>query len=204
MTSVCVQVRTRGDRDASHCMMCTEFFISMSTGHQINDCGRRRKKYSENRNSKLADQQHQRQKALITTPTEDSNERKVLDRVRIYINGYLDNMTDIEMKRIVAEAGGRVMSVPLPSESQPQLIHIFNRATAAGATHILTSQQLSASKTHRILTTRSRHQVHVVKPEWVVDSIKAGKRRPEREYAVIQVASTRRLPDILRNDFVRW
>jgi len=35
----------------------------------------------------------------------------VLDGVRVYINGYLSDTTDIEMKRIVTQAGGKIMSV---------------------------------------------------------------------------------------------
>ncbi|OBZ70287.1 hypothetical protein A0H81_09888 [Grifola frondosa] len=71
------------------------------------------------------------------------------------------------MKRIVTLAGGQVMH------------------TASGATHILTSQQLSASKTHKLLTSKSKRITHVVRPEWIIDSIAAGKRLPERGYSVI-------------------
>ena len=35
-------------------------------------------------------------------------ETHVLRGVRVYINGYLDNTTDIEMKRIVSLAGGQM------------------------------------------------------------------------------------------------
>ena len=35
-------------------------------------------------------------------------ETQVLRGVRVYINGYLDNTTDIEMKRIVSLAGGQM------------------------------------------------------------------------------------------------
>jgi hypothetical protein len=34
-----------------------------------------------------------------------------LNHTRIYINGYLRDTTDIEMKRIITEAGGRALFV---------------------------------------------------------------------------------------------
>jgi hypothetical protein len=175
----------------------------MCTGHQRSE-GRRHheKEYLEDRKKKLSDQRFQN--ARTSTSTErgvterlGGSRAQILDRVRVYIDGYLDNMTDIEMKRIVTSAGGRIMLVsPLPPFSHRP--HCCDRGTAAGATHILTSQQLSASKTHKILTTKSRHKVHVVKPEWVVDSLNAGKRRSERDYSVIKVAGDRSLLDMLQ------
>lgn len=41
----------------------------------------------------------------------ETSDTHVLRNVRVYINGYLDNTTDIEMKRIVTLAGGQVMCV---------------------------------------------------------------------------------------------
>ncbi|KAA1466316.1 hypothetical protein DENSPDRAFT_768411, partial [Dentipellis sp. KUC8613] len=99
----------------------------------------------------------------------------ILQNVRVYINGYLRDTTDIEMKRRVIEAGGRVMY------------------TAAGATHILTSQQLNGGKTHKLLSSRTPSKVSVVRPEWVLDSILAGKRLPERQYHVVRDESSRTL-----------
>jgi hypothetical protein len=137
----------------------SEILVSYSTGHQVaENGGRGRREYLEFRNKKLRDQM------------QDSSSG-VLRNTRIYINGYLDNTTDIEMKRMITSAGGRVMSV------------------ASGATHILTSQTLSASKIHSIITSQPRNKVHVVRPEWVTDSIEDGRRRSEREYAVIKTAN---------------
>jgi len=61
----------------------------------------------------------------------------------------------------------------------------------------LTSQQLSGSKTQKILTTKARSKVYVVKPEWVIDSVRAGKRKLEREYSVIKIATTESVQDML-------
>ncbi|KAJ8496129.1 hypothetical protein ONZ45_g12572 [Pleurotus djamor] len=112
-----------------------------------------------------------------------NSKASVLKGVRVYINGYLRNTTDIEMKRIVIGAGGSILLTP------------------SGATHILTSQQLSGSKTHKILTAknskRSGHvQVHVVRPEWVMDSIAAGRKVREVDYAVVRDGSMRRIEDM--------
>ena len=116
----------------------------------------------------------------------------------MYIDGYLANSTDIEMKRTVTLAGGEALSA---HPSHLSLTHCAEagyclyRYTASRATHILTSQQLSGSKTHKILTGRCRDIVHVVRPEWVTDSIAAGKRLPERAYAVLPTGSTRKITD---------
>ncbi|KAI0320683.1 hypothetical protein OF83DRAFT_1162287 [Amylostereum chailletii] len=139
-----------------------EHISSVATGHQRSDCRGSRQPYLSTRNQKLADQ---------TAPKETN----VLDNVRVYINGYLRDTTDIEMKRIVAQAGG-------------QTLH-----TASGASHILTSHQLNAAKTHKLLTTKSKVKVHVVRPEWVTDSIAAGKRLSETKYSVIEDKTTNNL-----------
>ncbi|TBU32895.1 hypothetical protein BD311DRAFT_785510 [Dichomitus squalens] len=149
----------------SNIYLRTDHICSAATGHQRSDGRGPRKSYMEVRRDKLA-------KQLPETSTE------VLRNVRVYINGYLDNTTDIEMKRIVTLAGGQVMH------------------TASGATHILTSQQLSGAKTHKLLTTKSKGIVHVVRPEWVTDSIDAGKRLSEKDYAVIKVTNSLKITDM--------
>ncbi|KAJ7682648.1 hypothetical protein DFH06DRAFT_1161739 [Mycena polygramma] len=86
-----------------------------------------------------------------------------------------------EMKRMIVAAGGKVLP------------------TASNATHILTSQHLSGSKTQHILKAKSQSRTpHVVRPEWVEDSIKAGKRRSEREYSVIKDTTTKDLYAMMR------
>ncbi|KAI0723173.1 hypothetical protein C8Q76DRAFT_615315 [Earliella scabrosa] len=143
----------------------SDHICSAATGHQRSEGRGPAMPYIKARVRKLAAQ-------LPETETH------VLRGVRVYINGYLDNTTDIEMKRIVSLAGG-------------QMQH-----TASGATHILTSQQLSGAKTHKFLTTKSKHVVHVVRPEWVTDSIEAGRRLSERDYLVVQNASVGKITDM--------
>ncbi|KAK7695973.1 hypothetical protein QCA50_000613 [Cerrena zonata] len=148
-----------------------DYVTSAATGHQRGDGrGTAQKAYHQSRGKKLAEQ-------LPEKPT--NREANVLWNTRIYINGYLANTTDIEMKRIITLAGGQVLQ------------------TASGATHILTSQQLNGSKTHKLLTGKSKIKPHVVRPEWVMDSVEANKRLPERRYSVIKDSSVSSLVDML-------
>ncbi|KAH9853606.1 hypothetical protein C2E23DRAFT_728241 [Lenzites betulinus] len=146
----------------------SDHISSAATGHQRSEGRGPHKSYLDVRAKKLAEQ-------LPEKPTEGA---QVLRNVRIYINGYLENTTDIEMKRIVALAGGQVLR------------------TAPGATHILTSQQLSGAKTQKMLTSKSKNIVHVVRPEWVTDSIDAGTRLSEREYSVIKTTHMHKITDM--------
>lgn len=152
-----------GERSGHH-------VTSVATGHQVSEGRGNRRLYLQHREQKLGVQRDASESAI--------NEPQVLRNVRVYINGFLNETTDIEMKRIVIAAGGQAL--PTPSD----------------ATHILTSMQLSASKTHKILNAKSRHSVHVVKPEWIFDSIKAGKRLSEREYAIIKNTGSKNLVDM--------
>ncbi|KIK67983.1 hypothetical protein GYMLUDRAFT_36791 [Collybiopsis luxurians FD-317 M1] len=137
----------------------TEHLVSMASGHQVSESRKNHRAYHEERSHKLAVQ-----KESATT--------QIFSNVKVYIDGFLEDTTDIEMKRIVSQAGGQILY------------------SASGATHIVTSQPLNGSKTHKLLTKKSRVPVHVVKPEWVFDSIESGKRRPERDYATLQNKST--------------
>jgi len=104
----------------------------------------------------------------------------ILKDIKIYINGYLESTTDIEMKRIITQAGGQIVG------------------TASQCTHILTSRSLSASKSQQLLNQHSRHKKHVVRPEWVMDSIAAGKRRPERSYRLVNTSASSSLQRFLQ------
>lgn len=71
------------------------------------------------------------------------------------------------------------------SPAVTRLIAFMDRSTASRCTHVVTSQGLNASETHIFLTKNRRNKIHIVKPEWVIDSIAAGRRRPERLYSAI-------------------
>lgn len=73
--------------------------MSLASGHQRSERrGGVNTGYLEDRNKKIADQHE-----------EPISEARLLDNVRVYINGYLSDTTDIEFKRIVCLAGGRIM-----------------------------------------------------------------------------------------------
>jgi len=148
------------------------YVFSTATGHQVSEGRTDRRLYLEDRARKITAQ---------SSEAAEQEQPPILVNVRCYINGFLAGTTDLEMKRLIISAGGKVLP------------------TANNATHILTSQHLSGSKTDHILKSKSRSRVpHVVKPEWVTDSIAAGKRRPEREYSVIKNSTTKSLFDMLQ------
>ncbi|PCH41156.1 hypothetical protein WOLCODRAFT_99947 [Wolfiporia cocos MD-104 SS10] len=151
----------------------SDHISTAATGHQRSECRVNIKSYWEVRTEKLVRQRPEKS---------SGSDGNILRNVRVYIDGYLANTTDIEMKRTVTLAGGQVMN------------------TASGATHILTSQQLSGSKAHKLLTAKTRIKVHVVKPEWIFDSIKAGKRLAEREYSVLKTTAAMSLAHMLKTD----
>ena len=72
--------------------------VSLTTGHQRSDGRAHRQAYVRMRSQKLKDQ---REEVVMG----------VLNNTRIYINGYLQDTTDIEMKRVITEAGGCVVFV---------------------------------------------------------------------------------------------
>ncbi|KAJ6598913.1 hypothetical protein DFH09DRAFT_18382 [Mycena vulgaris] len=147
------------------------YVFSTASGHQVSEGKTNRRLYLEDRTKKIKVQ---------TTEVAVPEQPQVLANVKCYINGYLANTTDLEMKSIIISAGGKVLP------------------TASNATHILTSQHLSGSKTHHILNAKSKSRVpYVVKPEWVTDSIAAGKKRPEREYSIINNSATKNLFDMM-------
>jgi hypothetical protein len=54
----------------------------------------------------------------------------------------------------------------------------------------VTSHHLNGNKTHRLLTSSRGTKPYVVKPEWVMDSVAAGKRLREDKYLVVKISST--------------
>ncbi|OJA13815.1 hypothetical protein AZE42_00492 [Rhizopogon vesiculosus] len=152
----------------------SDHVVSAASGHQRSEMrgGGHRRAYFDERSEKLQVQKNENARDLRPLKRDESREKGgVLSGVRIYIGGYLAGTTDIEMKRIVAGAGGVTLFSP------------------SGATHILTSQQLSGSKTHKHLTSKARNPAHVVRPEWVFESLRAGRKLREWEFAVVKSES---------------
>lgn len=79
--------------------LCTDHISSAATGHQR----------SEGRGPSSAHMSARHRKLAKQLP--ETSDTHVLRNVRVYINGYLDNTTDIEMKRIVTLAGGQITYV---------------------------------------------------------------------------------------------
>ncbi|KAG8787583.1 hypothetical protein FRB91_009695 [Serendipita sp. 411] len=129
---------------------------SCATGHEQNEGRSRISAYKSERGTRLESQREPAKSTLFRG-------------CRIYCNsGYCANTTDLELKQLVAEYGGVVAH------------------TDSGSTHILTSQSLSASKIQQFLTTNARNKKHIVRPEWLFDSISSDKRMREWDYTVIR------------------
>lgn len=78
---------------------CSDYVISVSTGHQVSEGTTNRRKYLEDRAKKL--------KIQMKDKASTRSDPQVLDNVRVYIDGFLSGTTDIEMKRIISGAGGQ-------------------------------------------------------------------------------------------------
>lgn len=88
------------DKHGRYLTMLLDTVVSAATGHQR---GERRgrgdgKQYFEDRNKKLDLQRNQQQASS-----------GALRNVRVYIGGYLNGTTDIEMKRLITLAGGTTL-----------------------------------------------------------------------------------------------
>lgn len=83
------------------------------------------------------------------------------------INGYTGQVTNQQLIAMVTESGGQV-----------------RRILSGSCTHVVTAMPLSGSKTQKELL-RKRSGIPIVRPEWVIESIKAGKRQAEWKYPVM-------------------
>ncbi|KAF4620064.1 hypothetical protein D9613_005350 [Agrocybe pediades] len=80
----------------------TDHIVSCATGHQRSE-GR------ADRSSYMAERTHKLRAQRDDSKGSSSNGKDVLKDVYVYIDGYLESTTDIEMKRLVAQAGGQVV-----------------------------------------------------------------------------------------------
>jgi hypothetical protein len=66
-----------------------------------------RRAYIDEHSERLEVQKHENARSLdLVKENESEGKGSVLSGVRVYIGGYLAGTTDIEMKRIVTDAGG--------------------------------------------------------------------------------------------------
>lgn len=157
---------------------------SCVTGHQRSD-GRRPGIYTKSRSKKLEDQRIQKGR----------EPNGLLSGLKVYVGGYMTGTTDIEMKRIVTLHGGRIMWAIICMYMLMRCLN-YIRNSASGATHILTSQGLSAVKTHKYLYGSARNKAHVVTPQWVIDSIASGKKKSEGDYSVVKNTTQHTLEEL--------
>jgi hypothetical protein len=75
-----------------------DYVSTCTTGHQIAEERTSQRIYHELRNQKLKDQIEK-----------DDTGEKPLKNTYIYLDGYLENTTDIELKRLISLAGGNIM-----------------------------------------------------------------------------------------------
>jgi hypothetical protein len=80
----------------------TDHVSSFSTGHQVSE-GRGYRKTHLDMRARAQKFAHQ------TAEGSMDDKSKVLRQVRVYVNGFLSNTTDIEMKRVVSGAGGQIV-----------------------------------------------------------------------------------------------
>lgn len=83
------------------------------------------------------------------------------------INGYTGQVTNQQLIAMVVAAGGQV-----------------RRILSKSCTHIVTAMPLSGSKNEKELL-RKRSGLPIVRPEWVTESIRIGKRQAEWKYPVM-------------------
>jgi nucleotidyltransferase/DNA polymerase involved in DNA repair len=117
------------------------------------------RKYMENKNNKLHEQ--------FTAQATGSRLSNLFQGITIHVNG-LTNPSHAELRQLMAQHGGR-------------FVNYFSRSTV---THVICSSLTDAKiKIHQ----RERVPTPIVRPEWVVDSIKAGQLLPINEYALAQL-----------------
>jgi hypothetical protein len=88
----------------AHLMSLPVYCFSTASGHQVSEGRGSRRAYLEHAGQKLG---VQRAAAKETGPAQP----QVLVNVKCYISGLLENTTDLEMKRVIVSAGGKVLYV---------------------------------------------------------------------------------------------
>ncbi|KAJ4380943.1 hypothetical protein N0V85_008695 [Neurospora sp. IMI 360204] len=113
-----------------------------------------------------------------------SNSRKIFDGLNIYVNGSTHPLiSDHKLKQVLAENGAR-MSIHL---GRRQVTHVIlgkptGRNTGAGG-------GLAGGKLEKEIRRVGGCGVKYVGVEWVLESIKAGKRLPEARFANLKIAA---------------
>ncbi|OAV91473.1 hypothetical protein PTTG_05093 [Puccinia triticina 1-1 BBBD Race 1] len=142
--------------------------VSAATGHQQSN-GRSASSSSHYNATRLSKLRAQAKPA----------ETNILKQVVVYINGYTGTeVTNQALIGMIQSAGG---------ETRPVL--------SAACTHIVTAMPLSAKKAQQEIE-RRKAGPRIVQPQWVLDSIRLGKRQPEWKYPVQQSHTQNRISSI--------
>ncbi|GAA97265.1 uncharacterized protein L969DRAFT_84299 [Mixia osmundae IAM 14324] len=100
----------------------------------------------------------------------DERINDIFARVSVYFNGYTgEDLSNQQLKRLLEQGGGR-WSFAFGKR------HI---------THVVTATGLSGSKADKELNAR-KSSTYIVRPEWIVDSVAAGRRLPESMFGVLE------------------
>ncbi|CAO1638218.1 unnamed protein product [Parajaminaea phylloscopi] len=147
----------------------TMHYQSASTGHQVANrvtaAGPAPDGWWATRTRKI---RHQLKVDAKDNPDQDSSAPATLFRgCNVYINGYTGvGVGNKELARILTMYGAEVHMLPVGS-----------------TTHIVSSMQLSAKKRQEMIQIKASRVKKFVKVEWVLDSVEAGKRKPEHLYS---------------------
>ncbi|KAI0813171.1 BRCA1 C terminus domain-containing protein [Xylaria sp. FL0064] len=113
--------------------------------------------------------------------------RRIFDGVVVYINGSTHSLiSDHKLKHVLAEHGGSMSS----HLGRRKVTHvILGRPAAAGYGSGGAGGGLAGGKLQREISKIGGSAVKFVGVQWVLESIKAGKRLPEARFAELKIAS---------------
>lgn len=99
--------------------------------------------------------------------TDHAKQSDLFRGCKVYINGYTgESVGNKDLMRLITLHGGEVHFLP-----------------HGGTTHVISEMQLSAKKREEMLQLKAGRVKRFVRVEWVLDSIEAGKRKPEHLYS---------------------
>eukprot|EP00128_Syssomonas_multiformis_P019106 Colp12_sorted_trinity150504_noHs@14071 len=93
---------------------------------------------------------------------------KIFEGCTVYFNGFMGELSQLHLGKMVLSNGGNVTP------------HLQLRTV----THMVCTR-LSGKKIDESLK-KGKSSLRIVKPDWLIDSIKAGRRLKESEYLVVQ------------------
>ncbi|KAL8685222.1 MAG: hypothetical protein Q9218_007896 [Villophora microphyllina] len=150
-------------------------------GHQERDPKRRKTNYEE-----PASKSREEEANAESLPLPAKAEKKVFDGLCVFINGSTAPMVgDHRLKQLLAENGARV-SIALGRRSVTHVILGTPNGAAQGKG---AGGGLAASKIQKEIQRVGGKGVKYVGVEWVLESLKAGKRLPEAQFSNITLAA---------------